>query len=417
MTKILYDYHLDSTTWVYLASLLVITVFFRFSPLLRLRNLDILGLVALAPGLVMLEASASGIPHARQAEYAGSLWMFAVGLFFLSRMLVDSFLVRRPLLEPNLNTGGITFLGVALLLFLSMRIATEDFPPTANAGFNSMFAGLPGQIFDLQPNTAQASAQTWHSAARTTAIVSQLLLVVGLVVVGQRHFRNLNAGLAVATLYLLLPGTALQAARPELTCAGALLVWMTVFYRMPLVSGVLLGVTTGAVYYPLFLLPLWCGFYWTRGIVRFLGGVAVSLLVLVALLALTPQGVGPFWHHIQAMFGWSAAELSAAHGLWGIVFQPAYRIPAQITFFALCMGLALWPVHKNLGTLLSGSTAVMLGTQFWQLQGGGASLGWYLPLLLLTVFRPNLEDRVALSTLGQGWLRPRIGLWPGQKAA
>jgi hypothetical protein len=30
-------------------------------------------------------------------------------------------------------------------------------------------------------------------------------------------------------------------------------------------------------------------------------------------------------------------------------------------------------------------------------------MAWYLPLFLLTVFRPNLEDRVAASVVGEGW--------------
>jgi hypothetical protein len=50
----------------------------------------------------------------------------------------------------------------------------------------------------------------------------------------------------------------------------------------------------------------------------------------------------------------------------------------------------------------------MLGTQFWHPHGGGLYMAWYLPLLLLTVFRPNLEDRVALSVLGESWLERRV---------
>jgi hypothetical protein len=34
-------------------------------------------------------------------------------------------------------------------------------------------------------------------------------------------------------------------------------------------------------------------------------------------------------------------------------------------------------------------------------------VAWYLPLFLLTVFRPNLEDRVALTVLGEGWFPRR----------
>ena len=49
---------------------------------------------------------------------------------------------------------------------------------------------------------------------------------------------------------------------------------------------------------------------------------------------------------------------------------------------------------------MSCSAAVMVATQFWMARGGGVHLAWYLPLLLLTVYRPNLEDRVALNAIG-----------------
>ena len=86
--------------------------------------------------------------------------------------------------------------------------------------------------------------------------------------------------------------------------------------------------------------------------------------------------------------------------------------------FALSFTLAIWPAQKNLGTLLSCSAAVMVATQFWHGYGGGLYMGWYLPLTLLTVFRPNLEDRVALAVLGEGWSRWRTpDLVNGIKAA
>ena len=74
-------------------------------------------------------------------------------------------------------------------------------------------------------------------------------------------------------------------------------------------------------------------------------------------------------------------------------------IPVFAAFVVLCGSLALWPPQKNYGTLLSCSAAVMLGTQFWHAPDGGIYMNWYLPLLLLTIFRPNLEDRVALTAV------------------
>ena len=63
-------------------------------------------------------------------------------------------------------------------------------------------------------------------------------------------------------------------------------------------------------------------------------------------------------------------------------------------FIGTSCTLAIWPAQKNLGTLISCSGAVMVATQFWHGFGGGLYMGWYLPLLLLTIFRPNLEDRI-----------------------
>jgi hypothetical protein len=53
---------------------------------------------------------------------------------------------------------------------------------------------------------------------------------------------------------------------------------------------------------------------------------------------------------------------------------------------------------------MSCSAAVLLGSQFWKAHDGGLFMGWYLPVLLLVVFRPNLENRVALSMLDPDWL-------------
>ncbi len=43
------------TTWVYLSSWLILGLFFKFNRLWSVRNLDLLGLVALGPGLLLVE--------------------------------------------------------------------------------------------------------------------------------------------------------------------------------------------------------------------------------------------------------------------------------------------------------------------------------------------------------------------------
>ena len=106
-------------------------------------------------------------------------------------------------------------------------------------------------------------------------------------------------------------------------------------------------------------------------------------------------------------------------GFWSYdIIAPAYRYPVLVLLSAFSISLALWPAQKNLGTLMSCSAAVMIATQFWHPRGGGLYMAWYLPLVLLTIFRPNLEDRVALSVLGQGWFpKRRANLGGAEKAA
>jgi hypothetical protein len=179
---------------------------------------------------------------------------------------------------------------------------------------------------------------------------------------------------------------------------AALLVWAIVLYRRPLVSGVLLGLAIGMFYYPIFLLPLWCSFYWQRGVARFATGVISMLVLLVAILYFHPYV--SFSADVRQMFGWVFPRMENLKGFWRLSFNdPVYRIPVLAAFVAMCLTLMIWPAQKNLGTLMSCSAAVMLGIQFWHPLGGGLLLGWYLPLVLLTIFRPNLEDRVALSVL------------------
>jgi hypothetical protein len=266
-------------------------------------------------------------------------------------------------------------------------------------------------IMDAQEQPAERMGRGSHQvvAARAAAILSHLAVVIGLVLIGARHFDNIRAGISAATLYLLLPYMAQMTGRVDHAIPAALLVWALVAYKFPLLAGVLIGLASGVIYYPIFLLPLWCGFYWQRGLYRFVLGVFLVWGAMIGVSAFLLHDTTAFWASLKAMFGWSnLTAVSTDAGFWALSESPApYRIPVMVAFFVLSIGFALWPTQKNLGTLISCSAAVMLATQFWHLDRGGIYLAWYLPLLLLIVFRPNLEDRIAVSTLGQAWFAKR----------
>ena len=54
MRDILFEYEMNPTTWVYLSSLLIVGIYFKFHRFWSVRNLDLLGLIALSPGLLLI---------------------------------------------------------------------------------------------------------------------------------------------------------------------------------------------------------------------------------------------------------------------------------------------------------------------------------------------------------------------------
>jgi hypothetical protein len=442
MSDILFQYKkVDPTTWVYLSSLLSIALYFKFSRVWSVRNFDLICLILLAPGVVVVEYGLAN--DSQSIERLGYIWLFVTSGIFMVRLLLDPMMIRRPLLEPNLSVGGMTFLGVSLFVFLMANVVNSQPTPSDLAGAKgaeqvralqapqpedqSLTTHGPGYpLLHLLPsistqfffvgNTARQTQQEVNqgqdmvrrATARTMAILAHLAVVAGIVLIGYRHFDNIRAGIAAATLYLLLPYTAQLTGRVDHVLPAALLVWAIEAYRRPLVSGMFIGLAIGVIYYPVFLLPLWLAFYWQRGLLRFGLGVAITLALLVGSLAFTSDSMVSFWSQVQQMFGWTSLTPATLEGFWGFgIIDAVYRIPVLIALVAFCISLALWPPQKNLGTLMSCSAAVMLATQFWHPNGGGLYINWYLPLLLLTIFRPNLEDRVALSVLGAGWFPKR----------
>ncbi len=423
MREILFEFQLSPTTWAYVSALMTIGIYFKFHRFWSVRNLDLIALIAFSPGLLLIfHGLVKNMPSLVQAGY---VWLFAVGGFFLIRLLLDPVMVRRPLLEPNLSAGGLTFTGASLLVFLmanvvmnpeerlEYQLAKQPFVSEATPGYLPLLklAAMSEEVvaaIDKTKTEAFRRALLTLALARSLVILAHLALVLGMVLVGYRHFDNIHTGVAAASLYLLLFYSSQMTGRLDHVIPAVLLVWAVVTYRRPIVSGCFIGVAAALVFYPLFLLPLWCGFYWHRGLVRFTAAVGLALVLMAGfLLLLTDAAAMP--NALRHMFGLVGFATRNASGFWA-EHAPVFRIPVAVAYVALCLSLALWPAQKNLGTLLSCSAAVMLASQFWHMPQGGLSMAWYLPLLILTMFRPNLEDRMAQSAVAV--LRLRRGKWP-----
>lgn len=471
----------EPATWIFLSSFLLLSVYFVFHRFFSVRNLDVLLLLLLSPGLLMVyegrrmqlddapsvsadqlashastvqskptdnrtfsrrtgfssylvaapqdaapteDPGSAVVPdypptddsemiwNAESLQYYGFAALLLACAFLTIRMMIDPALVRRPLLVPNLSIGGLSFIGVCLFVFL-MSIVVTSTPheqelrgPQLGPGYAllNMMPQLPTTppIDPQQPSAANMepgqNARLLPSLARIFAVLSNLAIVMSIIGVGYWHFDNVKTGIGCAVMYLLLPYTAQMTGNLEHVTPAALMALALLAYRQPLLSGLLMGLAAGLVYYPFFLLPLWISFYWKRGLSLWLTGVFLALLLLVGLLLL--QGWQEFLDHLSRMFGLWLPRMEGLEGIWGPNrIQADYRLPVLVGFILLSGSFAIWPSRKNLGTLMSGTAVVMLAAQFWHGYGGGLYMAWFLPFVLLTVFRPNLDDRIAVNVL------------------
>lgn len=424
MELLLTGYEVNAPTWFYLSLLLIMAVFFRFHRVFSLRNLDLALLLLLAPGLLLVR----GGVH----PSLGYLWLFVISGLLLVRLVFDGQFVRRPRVPQNLNPAGLAFLCCSALLFQFTKIMTEEpealtvqtvrradhllkrqdpnFPKPVSDETQTATIGVgPAQTLLATPVVPLAGGVERH-AARWLAFLAHISVVLGLLLVGRWHFGDLRLGLAMATLYLLLPCTAFDVTKVSHLLPAALIVWAIAAYRQPLLSGSLLGLACGSMFFAGFLLPIWVAFYWRRGAARFSLAVLGVGAVLLASLVLTSASTLSFTRQIIGSIDWSALKFEAYEvgiGFWSM-YEPAYRIPVFAAFVVLIAILTIWPAPRSLEHLLSRSAAVIVATQFWYPHQGGVYVLWYLPLVLLVVFRPSLQhlppdtDRPMLARLAGG---------------
>ncbi len=407
--SIFLDFNLpNATTWFYFSLLLAVALFVKFSRLLSMRNWDVLTMFLLVPGLLILQQEHMARVHSEKWLWTGYVWLFCGSIYFLCRCLLDLGLVRRPALNPNLNFAGLAWLGCALAVCL-VSVALRQSPgPAVGAPVGKVPAAVDQAqlhieskiLLPLPERVPDLNARPW--VIPTLALLCHLAIIAGLVTVGYRHFQNQHAGIAAATFYLLLPYTAIYIGQLHHVWPIALIVWAVVAYRVPVVAGLLLGLAAGSVYFPALVLPVWLSFYWRRGAGRFTAAFVFAAGVSLALTGTLLWLEGDLQNSLRSVLRladwqpWSPHK-PEAEGFWvwidGTSIHWAYRLPVFIAYLAFLITTAFWPSPKNLAHVIALTAALLIGVQLWYADQGGVYVLWYLPLLLLLVFRPNLADR------------------------
>jgi hypothetical protein len=419
LASIFLDFNLpNAATWFYFSLMLVIGLFLRFNRIISIRNWDLLALFLLAPGFLLLQeahfllytaknngldstANEKLISRGKALLFWGYVWLIAGSGYWFIRCLLDLALVRKPSLAPNLNLSGLGWLAGTLLICMTV-IAMRRMPdvPVEQIGKGSVVLTRVQEgataVVNYQagvPELEKADTKFW--VERSVAMALHLAVLVGLVLIGWVHFQDTTAGMAMACLYLLVPYTAFHISQVHHVWPTVFLVWAVFAYRRPLACGILLGLAAGSVFFPLLLFPLWFGFYRGRGAIRFSFGFLLATALSLSVTALVLWSRGEFNRHLSialSLSDWQAWKEPHTESIWTGAHW-AYRIPVFILYMAFVAVTAFWPTPRNLGQVIAQTAAVVIGVQFWYGDQGGVYVLWYLPLLLMMIFRPNLTDR------------------------
>ncbi len=355
-----------------------------------------------------------------------SIAVLSLSILLIIRLTFDESLTRRPRLEQNLNQAGLTFLflpafsilmtgvfikeipsrnvaavasGVALLEGQESAVGNDDEAETPAATETLLAAGaakvaeLSGRGNALQKESDPRRTPVEIFIAQILVVMAHSTVVLGLLYIWRTHFCSMQLGIAMSCLYLLLPCTAYNVHELSHVLPGACLTWAFATYRKPAVAGILLGLACGTLLFAIFLLPVWAVFYGRKGGIRFCVSLAAVAAVSLGTFALTSENTDSFVNKLVMAANWSVFRLfDAASPLpESTIGQTFLRITLAASFFVMLVAMTVIPRKRNLENLLANSTALIVAAQLWYPEDVGSYVLWYLPLLLLVVFRPRLD--------------------------
>ncbi len=272
----------------------------------------------------------------------------------------------------------------------------------------------PNITIDLENNQVELPhyEKIEMRGAQTMVVLMDLLAVLGMYFIGAKYW-NSTVGLVFALLYALNPyilgmGGAFGLQQTSHITGIPFIVFALVFLSFPVTAGVLLGIGAGILYYPIFLFPLWLGFYLRKNSVyysikfltsfTFVGIICLILIIYLTVPDESHTGLSPLQafiqdtiHQQQFSEGYGKSEFS----FWGQYPSLRETLKTIVTLFyiGICVGTAFILKKVRLKHLISLTATILIGTQLVLSHGGGTYIGFYIAPLLLTLFKPDDAEK------------------------
>jgi hypothetical protein len=251
---------------------------------------------------------------------------------------------------------------------------------------------------------------------KLTCLAFQLLALYSLFAIGRRYASE-NIGLSMAILYAGSPyvmglgsDTALVGGLPYIShiAPTAMILLTMLFLSRPLIAGIMLAGAVGILFWPVFLFPLFFGWYfWQRaGVGRFTTGfagtgAAIAIMVIYftgsigdqgpidLLISSTlehQEGVGEREYGATSFSFWGTHPALASFWQQPIFGDTSIFKPSFILFLALSVSSFLLVRGRDRAQLALLVVVLAAAIQLWKTNAGGTYVEWYLPFLLIGIF-------------------------------
>ena len=327
--------------------------------------------------------------------------------YLLVRLLLVAFRPR-PSGGPLIPVVPVAWLAIALVLLVGFRITLNAIDShVIDVGYASVFGAdrvqhgedlyqrggdlddTYGPIMYLAYVPFEAlfpadGPSGYRAAARAAAITFDLLVIVGLLMLGSRMRRGRagrELGIVLAYAWVAYPFSlyALQTNTND-ALVGALLVFGFLAMSSPPLRAVLLGLAAAAKFAPLALAPLLLT--GRRRSVRdamLFSGVVLATVSVAVLANLPDGGLREFW---DATLGYQLSRESP-FSLWGLHPELAWaQIVAKAGTVLLAVAVAVWPRERDLRQLMALGAAVLIAVQLCASYWLYLYIAWFAPLAL-----------------------------------